>query len=326
MTHVTLDAEGNDVAEAIVPPSRRLLSAGALDRLAALGGVPSPAGELATASASVDSLGDRLGSVGGGDAAANAGHESEPQAPKHEDPDVDAVLAEAGLVDAGELTETGRAVLDVWHHPSIAVELELLLATRRGKVRVRSWHRNQDTWVVCLSTADGRSFELTWLASDDWWLELGRATWVDPQRFAPAAESDQPLPDVIETPWELLLATGESVGRNRVELIDQLVADYAGRTRSGGSTDALVPAADSDVRTWHEALERTSRGRLHAAVLGRSERGRPGAGIVEWVLFADGWRSLTSFRDDGWHMVRIERRGPQDLGRDLAVLAAELTT
>ena len=44
----------------------------------------------------------------------------------------------------------------------------------------------------------------------------------------------------------------------------------------------LEACDDADVRRWHEQLESTSRGRLHAAVMGRSERGRPGAGIVEW--------------------------------------------
>jgi hypothetical protein len=248
-----------------------------------------------------------------------------PEGAEH-DPHLDAVLIEAGLLDGAQVTETGRAVLDVWHRPSLAVELEMLLATRRGKVRVRSWHRNLAAWVVCLSTADGRSFELTWCAADDWWLELGRAAWVDPARFSAHDEPLDTVPDVVETPWELLLATGEAVGRNRVDLVDQLVADYTGRTSAGDTVEDLAPATDGDVRTWHVALERTSRGRLHAAVLARSERGRPGAGIVEWVLFPDGWRSLTPFRRDGWNMVRIERKGLQDLGRDLAVLAAELTS
>lgn len=331
MSRVTLDAQGNEVEEQAVPPRRILLPASALDRLADLGGVASPAGQLATTSTAVESLGDRLGSVGDPEAAgvanaADGGETAHEDSHDDEALGLDAVLAEAGLVVDGELTDTGRAVLDVWHRPALAVELEMLLATRRGKVRVRSWHRNLDNWVVCLSTADARSFELTWLAADDWWLELGRAAWVDTDRFSAAEQSDEPLPEVIETPWELLLATGEAVGRNRVELIDQLVSDYTGRTSAGESVEALVPARDGDVRTWHEALERTSRGRLHAAVLGRSERGRPGAGIVEWVLFPDGWRALTPFRRDGWNMVRIERKGPGDLGRDLGVLAAEVTT
>ena len=60
--------------------------------------------------------------------------------------------------------------------------------------------------------------------------------------------------------------------------------------------------------------------------MGRSERGRPGVGIVEWVLFHDGWRSLTPFTRDGWNMVRIERRSAVDLPRELAVRAAGVTS
>ena len=56
------------------------------------------------------------------------------------------------------------------------------------------------------------------------------------------------------------------------------------------------------------------------------QRGRPGAGIVEWVLLPDGWRSLTPFTRDGWTMVRIERVGPVDLPRLLALRAAELAS
>jgi hypothetical protein len=97
-------------------------------------------------------------------------------------------------------------------------------------------------------------------------------------------------------------------------------------TIAGAGHDTLETAADSDVRRWHDQLERTSRGRLHAAVMGRGERGRPGAGVVEWVLFHDGWRSLTPFTRDGWAMVRIERMGAVDLPRALAVLAAQVTS
>jgi hypothetical protein len=105
-----------------------------------------------------------------------------------------------------------------------------------------------------------------------------------------------------------------------------MVSDYSGLTLGGDAVGTLETADDPDVRRWHEQLESSSRGRLHAAVMGRSERGRPGAGIVEWVLFHDGWRALTPFRRDGWNMVRIERTSPVDLPRELAVRAAEVTS
>jgi hypothetical protein len=323
MNAILLDARGNKLEQRSGTPRRVRLSRAAVDRFAELAGVESPAAQMVTSTGSLVSLGDRLGTLG---------TESVPEPRDAGDapvPDVGADLDEAlgvaSLVDDGVLTEEGRAVLTVWHAPVLAVELEMLVVLRRGKVRVRSWHRNLDDWVVCLSTGDGDTFELSWLSADDWWLELGRAAYVDTSELS-AASAEQSIPDVVETPWDLLLATGEAVQRRRFELLDQMASDYSGMTLTGASLDALETADDPDVRRWHEQLESTSRGRLHAAVMGRSERGRPGAGIVEWVLFHDGWRSLTPFTRDGWSMVRIERRSAVDLPRELAVLAAEVTS
>jgi hypothetical protein len=320
MNAIVLDAEGHEVEQRSVTPRRVRLSRAALDRFAELAGVASPAAQMVASSGSLDTLGDRLGNLGG-----DPGPASSDDAPDPVDSDLDEVLASAGLVDGGVPTEEGAAVLTVWHAPVLAVELEMLVALRRGKVRVRSWHRNLDDWVVCLSTGDGQAFELSWLSADDWWLELGRAAYVDTSTLG-AAPDAEPIPDVVETPWDLLVATGEAVQRRRFELLDQMVSDYSGLTLGGDTAGTLEPADDPDVRRWHEQLESSSRGRLHAAVMGRSERGRPGAGIVEWVLFHDGWRALTPFRRDGWNMVRIERASPVDLPRELAVRAAAVTS
>jgi hypothetical protein len=320
MSAVVLDADGNEVEPQRVVPRRVRLPRAALDRLAELSGVPSPAAQMVSSSGSLDGLGDRLGGPGTV-ASPEPADAAAPVAPEQ----TDDLLVAAGLLDGETPTEEGGAVLTVWHSPVLAVELEMLVTLARGRVRVRSWHRNLDDWVVCLSTADGATFELSWLAAEDWWLELGRAAWVDTRTLS-AAPDVEPLPDVVETSWDLLLATGEAVQRRRFELLDQMVTDYTGMTLAGPDTGSLETADDTDVRRWHEQLESTARGRLHAAVMGRSERGRGGAGIVEWVLFHDGWRSLTPFRRDGWNMVRIERREPTDLPRALAVLAAEVTS
>ncbi|KRE96199.1 hypothetical protein ASG76_03955 [Nocardioides sp. Soil774] len=322
MSTILLDAQGQEVEQLAVVPRRVRLSRAALDRFADVAGVDSPAPQVLASSGSLDNLGDRLGSL---DREPGAPVTDDPVAPEVGESDLDEVLAASGLVADGVPTEEGRAVLTVWHAPVLAVELEMLVSLRRGKVRVRSWHRNLDDWVVCLSTADGHAFELSWLSADDWWLELGRAAYVDTRTLS-AATLDEPLPDVVETPWDLLLATGEAVERRRLELLDQMVSDYSGMTLAGDSTQVLETADDPDVRRWHEQLESASRGRLHAAVMGRSARGRPGAGIVEWVLFHDGWRALTPFARDGWNMVRIERTSVVDLPRELAVRAAEVTS
>ena len=322
MNAILLDAQGNEIEQRTVTPRRVRLSHGAIDRLAELAGVESPAAQMVASTGSLDTLGDRLGALGREPAPAVP---DDAAAPEAEQDEVEEVLAAAGLVVDGAPTAEGRAVLTVWHAPILAVELEMLVALRRGKVRVRSWHRNLDDWVVCLSTGDGNAFELSWLSADDWWLELGRAACVDTATLS-AAPVERALPGVVETPWDLLLATGEAVQRHRFELLDQMVSDYSGMTIVGDVLDALEAADDSDVRRWHEQLESTSRGRLHAAVMGRSERGRPGAGIVEWVLFHDGWRALTPFMRDGWNMVRIEPKSAVDLPRELAVRAAEVTS
>lgn len=314
MSPVLLDDRGREVEQRAVPPRRVRLPRAGLDRLARLAAVESPVTRIVDASGLPTGRDARLG---------------EPAAAAHEQPvpdgDLDDALAAAGLLHAGTPTAEGSAVLAVWRAPALAVELEMLVVLRRGTVRVRSWHRNLDDWVVCLSTADGTSFELAWLSADDWWLELGRAAHVDTRTLRPAADAEA-FPDVVETPWELLLATGEAVRRRRHDLLEQLVADHSGLTRAGATPDTLDAVDDSDVRHWHAQLEQSSSGRLHATVVGRSERGRPGAGIVEWVLLPGGWRSLTPFRRDGWTMVRIERVSAVDLPRALAVLAAEVTS
>lgn len=324
MNAILLDAQGQEVEQRTITPRRVRLTRAVIDRFADVAGVQSPAAQMVASTGSLDSLGDRLGTLGHDAAPDRAAAEGEVAAtPATGDPDD--LLEAAGLVQDGVPTTEGGAVLTVWHAPALAVELEMLVALRRGKVRVRSWHRNLDDWVVCLSTGDAHTFELSWLSADDWWLELGRAAYVDTATLSEST-SAEPLPSVIETPWDLLLATGEAVQRRRFELLDQMASDYSGLTLTGDSPATLEPADDSDVRRWHEQLESSSRGRLHAAVMGRSERGRPGVGIVEWVLFHDGWRSLTPFQRDGWNMVRVERRSPVDLPRELAVRAAGVTS
>lgn len=310
MNAILLDARGDEVEMRTVTPRRVRLTRAAVDRLAELTGVPSPVAPMLAGGGSAGLVG-RLG--------------DDVHVPPAPVDDLDEALVAATLLADGVPTEEGRAVLTVWHAPALAVELEVLVRLRRGAVRVRSWHRNLDDWVVCLSTGDGLAFELAWLAAEDWWLELGRAAHVD---LAMLRESEyaEPLPAVVETPWELLLATGEAIRRHRAELLDVMVADHAATTLAGDSTDVLETAADADVRLWHEQLEADARGRLHAAVMGRGRHGRPGAGIVEWVLLGDGWHSLTPVTRDGWTMVRIERRSVVDLPRELAVRAAEVTS
>lgn len=313
MSAVVIDPHGREVQRPSTPPRRVRLPRAAVDRLAELVGTPSPATQMSGRRADPGTSA-RLGTSGRG---------SEPS-PTPDD-DVDRFLASAGLAESGVPTDQGRAVLAVWHAPTLAIELEALVELRSGAVRVRSRQCALAGWVVCLSTADGHHFELSRLGADAWWLEVARAAHVDTRALRPVPDPEV-VPDVVETPWELLLATGEAVRSRRHDLLGQMVADHSGTTLAGGSTDGLRVADDTDVRRWHERLESASCGRLHAAVMGRSGRGRPGAGVLEWVLLHDGWRSLTPLTRDGRAMVRIQRREPVDLPGELAVRAAGVTS
>ncbi len=304
MSTVTIDTGGAAVADGEVATQRVRLSRAAVDSLAAVAGVASPADELLTRTPAPPGAG-RLGGA--------------PATPPAEAM-VDDVLERAGLLAAGAATAAARAVLTTWHAPSLAVDLEVLVDLARGRARLRSHHRCLGDRVACLSTADGASLELGWLPLGRWGAELARAARVDLDTLRTAPPFG-PTPDVVETPWDLLLATGEAVRAGRRDLLDRMVADHPATTLAGRRPDLLDDADVDDVRRWHEQLESTSRGRLHGALTGRGTRGGV-AGVVEWVLLPDGWSSLTPVIRDDWEMVRLQRVGPQDLPRALARLAA----
>lgn len=304
MSAVTIDAGGAVVAGGEVATQRVRLSRAAIDRLADVAGVESPVDQLQAREPMPTGRG-RL--VGGSAVAPDEGG-------------VDDILERAGLLAAGAPTAAALAVLTTWHAPSLAVDLEVLVDLARGRARVRSHHRSLGDRVACLSTVEGASFELAWSPLDRWGDEVARAARVDLDtlRTAPTFE---PVPVVVETPWDLLLATGEAVRAGRPDLLDRMVADHPATTLAGRSPVLLDDAGVDDVRRWHEQLESTSRGRLHAAMTGRGTRGSV-AGVVEWVLLPDGWRSLAPVTRDGWDMVRLQRVRPRDLPRALARLAA----
>ena len=64
MNAIVLDVEGNEVEERTIAPRRVRLGRAAIDRLAELAGVQSPAAQMIASTGSLDSLGDRLGTLG----------------------------------------------------------------------------------------------------------------------------------------------------------------------------------------------------------------------------------------------------------------------
>ena len=64
MNAVLLDARGNEVEQRTVVPRRVHLSRAALDRFAKLAEVESPAAQMVVSTGSLESLGERLGTLG----------------------------------------------------------------------------------------------------------------------------------------------------------------------------------------------------------------------------------------------------------------------
>jgi hypothetical protein len=108
----------------------------------------------------------------------------------------------------------------------------------------------------------------------------------------------------MEVPFDVLLGAGEALRTHRPDVLDELVRR----------------AAPTDPTRWRDQLVR-----LHTAVVGRllavvAAEGAGGAraGWVSWLLFGDGWRSLTPVRRDGVPVVLLSPVSPSDLGAQVA--------
>ncbi|WP_109506803.1 hypothetical protein [Nocardioides speluncae] len=178
------------------------------------------------------------------------------------------------------------------------VDLDVVVRGRDGTRRARSWQRRRGGWVTSLATVDGGDFELTWCADSGWPAVLARA--------ARVRTSGRPrLPAVVDLPLELLVGVGEARASGRTHVIDELVRRYAGRLGPGADPRRLV----ADLHTGVQ-------GRLRAVVV--SYAPRPAAGVIEWLLFPDGWRSLATYPGDDLTMVRLAARTADHLAVDVA--------
>ena len=169
-----------------------------------------------------------------------------------------------------------------------------------GWAQVHSSHGLLDDRVAIASSA-GSAVELAWLGSEHWQTELARAATVPVPAAAPA-----PPGEGIEVPLDVLLAAGEALRSCRADLLHALVA-RAGSDDPSGLHDQLV--------RLHTAVV----GRLLATVAARID-GTSRAGWVSWLLFGDGWRSLTPVGRDGRPVVLVAPAEPLDLGRQVAAL------
>jgi hypothetical protein len=124
----------------------------------------------------------------------------------------------------------------------------------------------------------------------------------------PVPEAPHPPDREMEVPFDVLLGAGEALRTHRPDVLDELVRR----------------APQADPTRLREQLVR-----LHTAVVGRllavvaaEGDGAARAGWVSWLLFGDGWRSLTPVRRDGRPLVRLAPMRPVDLGSQDAAQVA----
>jgi hypothetical protein len=201
-----------------------------------------------------------------------------------------------GLVAADPRLEPLRA-------PDVVVEVDVTAARpdgRPGWARLSCRHALLGDRVASTAWAGGR-VELAAYGVEHWQTELARAATVPAPVDAP-----EPPAEWAEVPLDVLLAAGEAIRAGRPDVLDEVV-------RRSGTTD---PAG-----------LRARLGRLHTAVAGRllatvaaRDGGTSRAGWTSWLLFGDGWRSLTPLRREGRPVVRLVPATPLRLGAEVAAL------
>ena len=174
-------------------------------------------------------------------------------------------------------------------------------ARHPGWVQVHSRQALRGDLVAAVTTTGARAEAALWPV-DEWAARLSRIADVP----VPAAP---PPPDrEVEVPLHVLLGTGEALRTHRPDVLDELVRR----------------ATPNHPATLREQLVR-----LHTAVVGRllvvvatKDARAAKAGWVSWLLFGDGWRSLTPVRRDGGPVVVLSPVRPVDLGSQVAAQVA----
>lgn len=262
-------------------PVRLPLSPAALAWLAAAAGVPLPWQRPTTAGA--EELARRLSGL--------------PEPAASEEPVAE--LAGLGALDAdGRVRPALLAALVGFARAQVAVDVDVARRLEGGSVALHAWHRRSGDRVTWL-TATGGGFELGWCGLAGWPAQLTALA----AGGSDAPGADGPRPG-LALPLPLLLATGEAVGAGREDLLAALLADpdLAGRAE--------------EVRLVHRGV----RARLQATVAGHGPTGDRRLGVVSWVRFADGWRSLTPVVRAGGPWVRLDPVPPSRLAADVARL------
>ena len=237
---------------------------------------------------------------------------------------LDALHEPAGSLERRHLLVDGRlepglaGAVGLLATPEVAVDLDIVVEG----VHVKAWHRQSDTAVATLSTADGLVFEIAWMPAAQWGEELGRGAMLP--RDLPMTASG--VPRSVDLPFELLDAAGEALHSGRGDLVPVLADQHAGAVVEGGR-----PVPDADVAALLQTLSRETRGRLRALVAQVGDGPPAVVGVVSWLLLADGWHALETrtraLSGDGPDapLVRLRAVEASDLAAALAPVIAEVT-
>jgi hypothetical protein len=214
-----------------------------------------------------------------------------------------------GLVpkEGPPLDDAMVAALHLLVDPEVRVDVDVAARRSGRERRLHSWQGLRDGRVATISTVDGRSYELSWFANELWRLELARAATVTlPVSYGTGRRV---LPDRVELPYELLLASGEAWHRRRTDLIAELGRRLGGDVRVDGGS------APGDRTPLLIGLHGGTTGRLqaHVRVCGR-------VGRISWLRYGDAWWQLTPYPSDGERFVRVERVDELRLGVEVSRL------
>lgn len=213
----------------------------------------------------------------------------------------EAALRELVRLGAADVDGTVRPAvltsLDVFGQALVAVDVVLARHTAHGPVILRAWHRRRGDRVTWL-TAAGGDVELGWCDLSAWPAQL----------TAIAAGGDDPVGDGpragLALPLPLMLAAGEALATGR----DDLLAALEHHPDIDGDGEQL--------RLAHEGV----RARLQVTVAGHGRAGDRRLGLVSWLRFDDGWRSLTPVTRAGAPWIRLDPASPRLLAAQVARL------
>jgi hypothetical protein len=180
------------------------------------------------------------------------------------------------------------------------------VSVRRGErhpgwVQVHSNQALRGDLVAAVTTAGAHTEAALWPV-DEWVARLSRIADVPVPVAPPPPDRD------VEVPLDVMLGAGEALRTHRPDVFDELVR-------------RATPNDPATLRAQLVRLHIAAVGRLLAVVAAR-DAGAARAGWVSWLLFGDGWRSLTPGRRDGRPIVVLAPVRPVDLGSQVAAQVA----